>query len=63
MKKVYYPVDFSASMSKAVTEKHLKKIKKDYPDRKWIIKRVDFYKNGITKLPKKGYKVFEEIID
>ena len=62
-KKIYYPVDFSFSMNKKVTEKHLKKIKKDYPNRKWKIKRVIAYKNGITKLAKKGYKVFEEIID
>ncbi len=63
IKLVYYPVDFSFSMNKSVTEKHLKKIKKDYPERKWIIKRVDVYKDGINKLPKKGYKVFEEIVD
>jgi len=62
-KKIYYPVDFSFSMNRLETEKHLKKIKNEYPDRVWLIKRVDAFKDGFKKLPNKGFLVFEEIID
>lgn len=63
IKKIYIPIDFSFSMNKSVTETHLKKIIGERPKRKWVIKRVDAYKDGAIKLSKKGFQVFEELID
>ena len=62
-KKIYYPIDFSFSMHRLETEKHLKKIKNEYPDRVWLIKKVDAFKDGFEKLLNKGFLVFEEITD
>ena len=62
-KKIYYPIDFSFSMNRLETEKHLIKIRDEYPDRVWLIKKVDAFKDGFEKLPNKGFLVFEEIID
>ena len=62
-KILFIDIDFSASMKRETTEKHLKEIQKEFPDRKWVIKRVPFYKNGTTELSRKGYQVFEEVVD